>query len=889
MAGKGGGMSAEPETGVAQPAVAPDLRRLATRLTQWHAALRPILRTAVNLTVFLLAAAFYVLLLASPENFEIVLLFAAGASPITLIGLFITRIASKRLINELPAALLFSAIVPFTFTSIFHILIMVEEAGGIARAAQIALIAAALLGACFCLYRLCSGNKDDGAALLDALPVAAGIATVMLVFRLMAPDDGRWDDAVIFMAALTCLIAVIGYSWRRGDVAAFLIWPLSAFLVASYAFNADVDPQLSNPGITRYVTPYALLAILPALVWWLFQLFINRKTGRLDKSDRLGISIKALYRHWERSELVGQGAVEQLTSRSSQLFNDVAYLILSVAVLYGILSAAFGNEAELLRSVSLWIFIPFLTVFIAIGYQSAFSLLMRLFVKRRLRFSAMALAAILSLIPTILIAYRIWKVGKLPQGDDVEVWLSIQVILWLVTLHLIMRLVRNVDYTAERVRFGAMTIMGFFISYPVFHYFLGPEAYARFDVGMPVGDAGWLMTFLLLIPVYAYHFRERSAFLVWLFGSAAGGLLLRAMVSVEARLDDISELVVVNADMSEVVLAAFFGAATGSLGLLAKHIWYDKDPTKRERAVRVRGLFTIIHAVSPLVALLLFLMVASAFRDNANVIITDAAGNFTQLTSSVVKIKDRAEKGARKLKRQADKLVREITETIPEEAIQLSANLQLQANQLVEQTTEAAKQTATVALDKAKATASELGDKLSEALTPEIDFGFLGKLKMPDLGIGKFFKNLVSGLIPDLNLETLFQEAMASLYADVEKQFEQPLATATAMKDSVTNFVGRHQRKLEKIKDKALKEATDMVADIQLEKENTIKHINALAINAVTFFYQMLLFLILATGTIMGYLAWKVINGLVFMVARVRNGWTMLRYAVDIQYEKQIL
>lgn len=75
---------------------------------------------------------------------------------------------------------------------------------------------------------------------------------------------------------------------------------------------------------------------------------------------------------------------------------------------------------------------------------------------------------------------------------------------------------------------------------------------------------------------------------------------------------------------------------------------------------------------------------------------------------------------------------------------------------LVTQTTTATKQVAAVAVQKAKATATELGDKLSEALTPEIDFGFLGKLKMPDLGIGKFFKNLIGGMIPDLNEKRCF-------------------------------------------------------------------------------------------------------------------------------------
>mgnify|MGYP000989486809 FL=1 len=144
-------------------------------------------------------------------------------------------------------------------------------------------------------------------------------------------------------------------------------------------------------------------------------------------------------------------------------------------------------------------------------------------------------------------------------------------------------------------------------------------------------------------------------------------------------------------------------------------------------------------------------------------------------------------------------------------------------------------------------------------------------------------------MIPDLNLEEMFQQAMTSLYDDVEKQFEEPIRTATAMKDSVTNFVEKHKTRLEKIKNKAIKEADDMVADILLEKENTFKHVEALVINAITFFYQLLLFLILTTATIMGYLLWKVINGMVFMIARVSNGWTMLRYAVDVQYEKQII
>jgi hypothetical protein len=397
------------------------------------------------------------------------------------------------------------------------------------------------------------------------------------------------------------------------------------------------------------------------------------------------------------------------------------------------------------------------------------------------------------------------------------------------------------------------------------------------------------MTILFLVPVYFYHYRERSAFLVWPIGAAAAGLILRILVTAEARLDDISEHIVIRADMNEVVLAALFGAAAGSLGLLAKHIWYDKDPTKRARAIRVRGLFTIIHAVSPLVVLLLFLMVASSFRTNAQVIIADATTNFVQMSESVLKIKARAEKGAKRLQKASEKLIKEVTDTIPNEAIQLATDLRSRADVLVTQTTTATKQVAAVAVQKAKAIATELGDKLSEALTPEIDFGFLGKLKMPDLGIGKFFKNLIGGMIPDLNLEEMFQQAMTSLYDDVEKQFEEPIRTATAMKDSVTNFVEKHKTRLEKIKNKAIKEADDMVADILLEKENTFKHVEALVINAITFFYQLLLFLILTTATIMGYLLWKVINGMVFMIARVSNGWTMLRYAVDVQYEKQII
>jgi hypothetical protein len=181
-------------------------------------------------------------------------------------------------------------------------------------------------------------------------------------------------------------------------------------------------------------------------------------------------------------------------------------------------------------------------------------------------------------------------------------------------------------------------------------------------------------------------------------------------------------------------------------------------------------------------------------------------------------------------------------------------------------------------------------DKLADAIKiPDIDLGFLGKISMPDLGIGKFFKNLVSSIIPDLNLEGLFQQIMTTVYADVEEQFAEPIKTAQAMRDSVTGFVETNKNKLVSIKDKALNEANAMVADIQKEKANTLRIIDNLVTNAITFFYQLLLFLILTTATIMGYLIWKVINGFVFMVARLQNGWTMLRYAVDVQYEKQII
>ncbi len=887
----------EPDQPAAAANAAPDFRQIVGRLVDWHNNLRPALRIGLTVFLFAVMTAFYTVLLIAPENYHDYLPLIAAFSPVTMAVVFITRFASKRQINELSGALLFSALVPLALNALLHVSVLIGAPdngfGGLYKswslAAAVLLI---LVGAAFAIYRLSSGNKNDTESLLNAIPAVIGIAAAILVFKLIDPVLGppwasHYSEAQHVVGALTTLVAIVAYYWRRRDVAAFLIWPLTAWAVctaigSSMPFFTEFDERRA----VYEATPLVFYGFLPGIVWWAFQLFIHRKSGRLDQSDRVGISVKALYRHWERSELIGEGAIEQLPNRKDQLFNDIAYVLLSGGALYLFAFAAEHSELP----IQIWA--PFATGFLGIGYLALLSLFRRINRVQRLRFSAMVLAALLAIPITFLIAIALWF-GLAPmmpnEGTSGILLLTLEVILWLITQHLCLRLVRDVDYSTERVRAGCLTLVGSFVAFVIFRFAMGSEALLRFNIGIPVGDAGWLMTILFLVPVYFYHYREKSAFLVWPIGAAVAGVLLRVMVTAEAHLDDISEYITIQADMNEVVLSSFFGAAAGSLGLLAKHIWYDKDPTKRARAVRVRGLFTIIHAVSPLIVLLLFLMVASSFRTNAQVIIADATTNFAQMSESVLKIKARAEKGAKRLKKASEKLIKEVTESIPDEAFQLASELRSRADVLVTQTTAATKQVATIAIDKAKATASELGDKLSEALTPEIDFGFLGKLKMPDLGIGKFFKNLIGGMIPDLNLEEMFEQAMTSLYNDVEKQFEEPIKTANAMKDSVTNFVEKHKNRLEKIKNKAIKEADDMVAEILLEKENTFKHVEALVINAITFFYQLLLFLILTTATIMGYLLWKVINGMVFMIARVRNGWTMLRYAVDVQYEKQII
>jgi hypothetical protein len=76
------------------------------KFVSWHNALRPPLRIAFTLGLFVLMAAFYGLLIVEPENFYVAFLFGSAFSPIVLLPLVFSRLASKRQIHELAGAIL---------------------------------------------------------------------------------------------------------------------------------------------------------------------------------------------------------------------------------------------------------------------------------------------------------------------------------------------------------------------------------------------------------------------------------------------------------------------------------------------------------------------------------------------------------------------------------------------------------------------------------------------------------------------------------------------------------------------------------------------------------------------------------------------------------------
>lgn len=890
------GIAAEPPETVTEDL---SLSVLTGRVVKWHEELRPVFRWLVTATVFVVMAALYNVILLRPQYFQVFAIISAGVTPVMLLAMFVAHKYFKRHINDLAAAALFSSLPAISFASVYLGLIVWERT---ARSSQtfnsgylvIAAIALVLVTAYVAIFKMSSGNKSDRDALLEALPVVLGIATVMLVFRVLNPDlgpegtDSRSTNQAMF-GSLACVVAIVSYYWRRLDVGAYLIWPLSAWVVCialgKLNFDFETPAYRNSPNsFTDTSVHLVFYGFLPAIIWWIFQLYIHRQAGKLDTSDRFGVRIKALYRSWERNELVGIGAFEKLPHRRDQLFNDLAYVAVSIAAFISFSLAA----AESRIKEEVWV--PFALAFLAIGYLALYSLAARALWTQRIRFSASVPVAILGAPITFGLSILLWDYGKSGiSGLQDEHILAISVIVWLATQHLLLRLFRNVNFTSVRVRAGALALLGCAVSFVVFRMFMGKENLALFDVGIPIGDAGWLMTILFLSLAYLFHYREKSSFIIWPIGAAAAGTMLSIIVRTEAQIGQTAEFLAVKASMGEVLLAAMFGAAAGSLGLLAKQIWYDKDPAKRARAIRVVGFFTIVYAIAPVLLLVLFLSIASSFRNNASVVVTDALGNVTQLTISVVKIKDRAQEGVIKLKAQADDVITKI-ELLPANTLALTEELKQDGKKILDQSTAAAKTVAVAAGEQAKQAATQtlnkVGDAIGDALTiPDIDLGFLGTIEFPDLGIGKAFKNMISGLIPDFNLEALFQQAMASLYADVEKEFAAPIATAMEMQGKVTSFVSGNVKFVTKAKDDVIKETKAMVDDILAEKKKTLAIIEALVVNAVTFFYQLLTFLILTTATIIGYLFWKVMNGLFIMAIRIAIGWKMLRYAIDVTSE----
>lgn len=737
-----------------------------------------------------------------------------------------------------------------------------------------------LLGIIQCLVLLAALRRvpDSRTAVTATVRGVLGVLMAALVAKLwplpLYVGDGIYLQSIL--APLATLFAGGAYFWRRNDVGAIWIWP-AGLLTATTVLAALTD---EGGAFAWQVVIAAPMAFAPGVLWWLIGLIMAAKRERAQLAD--------IVSRFAAREFTGE-AVQPLDTRWQFLVVDIIYAGIAALLLY---RAVFRDVAF---SYSLIV-----EIVSGAGYAVAFvlltaSLILRGVVRKRVRPVATIAVSLISIPIIALVGFGALQLlpmitHRLDSIFEILIALAITagaivIVIPLATLWLL----RNISFGSGFVASAALFLIGALVCDAIFVTVLGASG-TRFDIGLPVGDVGSLVTIVTVGIAYLLHRKQPWAFLIWPAGAVASGILMRGLITFQGTLNDITSDPTIKTDFGGVIVASVFGALAAAGVLLAKRVWIDKDPDARMRAVRVRGALLIVHGIAPILILVFLGLSLNTFVGQARVDYAATTQSVTLLAESAFRIKDQVTLTVDKIRAQADLAVADVKDAV-ENGTALAEQLVRDGKAAADEAIAAAGRVASAAAGDVAAEAAEvvgqIGDELKDAFTiPPLDLGVLGTIEFPDLGIGdkisELMGSLFSGLIPSFDLNGMFNSLVSSSLARIDAEFAGPKASAQKMLATVRDFATANAGKLQGRLDGSIAAFRTMTEKIDIERKIAVEQFSATLANLVVFLYHLLVFIVMAVIAGLLWLLWKVINGLVIMAERVSRGWKMMAYGDDV-------
>ncbi len=721
-------------------------------------------------------------------------------------------------------------------------------------------------------FRAVRRIEDESVLLPVLLRILLGILTVALLLRTFGGEDiEKIDDGFSLLGGVgpaVCLAVGLVYLPLRQEALAWTIWPAAGLIAA------PVTAALESEGEAWWVivAVVTVLSLVPALLWWLARIgYRNRRVflGFLGAFRRA--------RADAATDFFGGGAVQRLEGRRPLLWLDLlAFVVFAVlAGRGGTGNVSFNWTRGVEAASGNGYYFMALVILVSLG--------MRLVAKRRLRlphvFVAVGLPAVVFTLGWLSLDARsdIWSQLGIKEEATLVYVLVLPAVLIASAIAILFRL-RNVTFTRRGVVVTVMGIFGAMLADWLFTVFLGTSAFRRFYLGIPVGDVAAAVVLVAASLVYFRYRAERGAFIVWPAAAITAAILLRGMIGTQGLLNTLDARIATG--WGEIFLAAIFGGLAGAGAILAKRVWIEKDPQARHDAVRVRGALLIVFAVWPI---LMLLFVAGA----VNTFVADARKEAVVIAADAEVVRQSAETFAAAVSTASENARQQAQDLAAlAEEFQLDLNTELEAiprelGQIAIDAKEAGQKAATEIVDAATAKGAEImGD-----LTRGIEDVFALPWPLSKLGIGSaisdFLGSVLEGIIPDFNLEKLFEDFTSQATTVIARQFAGPIGQAEEIKERLAAYAERYPARITAEMTRARRTADELLVEARAQFDISLARLESILVRVVNILYFTAVLLVMLVIALLAWLVWRAINGLFIIAERVARGWRMLTLAQE--------
>ena len=598
-----------------------------------------------------------------------------------------------------------------------------------------------------------------------------------------------------------------------------------------------------------------LAGLIPALGWSVVSLYRNNGKRRRQITG------------WASAAFGGGIGLAQLDSRWRFLGFDIA-MILIAGVLFlreldgdGLFdySAVFAGAA--LFAYALYVFYGLL------------SLGLRL-VRRRLSPAILVLTAAVFGLVYVMVFIPLEKSG-LDRDLKTALIFGTLVVALIASLVLVFRIWRNHRPTRRTLWLGLLFLLGGLLCDAVFTALLGAQVADRFALGLPLGDVTAVLVVVLAGALQYRHLENRWGPIVWPIVAIVSGLTLRFLLGATAALSDATGGGV-SAGAGQLFIALLLGALAAEGLLLAKRIWIDRDPEARKRAIVIRGVFLILHAVTPILLFIFVIVSVFGFTARVGAELGDAGKELKIIQTSIDRIRNeaiaargRAEGQVADVELQIQRL-RESLKDKHKDALE-------EFDKIYEESVQATLNSGSAIADDLAREGEAIVSEVTSALTPPpLDLG-LFKVPNPFSAIGDGIVSAISGLLPSIDFGAIVGQLSQRAVDTVTREFAGPLARAQSIVAGVESLGNEISAEARAQANELSRTATLALNVLNEELETSYKTAGRLMAVSIKIVYQIIVLSASILMALMLFLLWRVFNGMVEMGREIERGLGLIR------------